>query len=133
MPITRSSLDQRNNYNEISELCHAVSEPVFLTNMGTIDLAIMSIETYSEELFNLACMHSVRGVGENKKYAVELWTKVSELGNSKAQIELAYCYKNGIGGLKQDLNKAKELYLKAIALGNERAKVLLEKLEKMRN
>ena len=46
MPVIRPSADLRNNYNEISELCHAYSEPVFITKNGTGDLAIMSIETY---------------------------------------------------------------------------------------
>jgi PHD/YefM family antitoxin component YafN of YafNO toxin-antitoxin module len=35
-----------NNYDEISELCHEYSEPVFITKNGAGDLAVMSIETY---------------------------------------------------------------------------------------
>jgi prevent-host-death family protein len=46
MPTIRPSADLRNNYNEISELCHKYSEPVFITKNGTGDLAVMSIETY---------------------------------------------------------------------------------------
>ena len=46
MPIIRPSADLRNSYNEISELCHKYSEPVFITKNGTGDLAVMSIETY---------------------------------------------------------------------------------------
>jgi len=46
MPIIRPSADLRNNYNEISELCHEYLEPVFITKNGTGDLAVMSIETY---------------------------------------------------------------------------------------
>jgi prevent-host-death family protein len=46
MPTIRPSADLRNNYNEISELCHAYSEPIFITKNGTGDLAVMSIETY---------------------------------------------------------------------------------------
>ena len=46
MPIMRPSADLRNNYNEISELCHEYAEPVFITKNGTGDLAVMSIETY---------------------------------------------------------------------------------------
>jgi len=58
MPTIRPSADLRNNYNEISELCHAYSEPVFITKNGTGDLAVMSIETYEIlagklELYNL--------------------------------------------------------------------------------
>ena len=46
MPTIRPSADLRNNYCEISELCHEYSEPVFITKNGTGDLAVMSIETY---------------------------------------------------------------------------------------
>lgn len=46
MPTIRPSADLRNNYSEISELCHEYPEPVFITKNGTGDLAVMSIETY---------------------------------------------------------------------------------------
>ena len=58
MPTIRPSADLRNNYSEISELCHEYQEPVFITKNGTGDLAVMSIETYEllagkHELCNL--------------------------------------------------------------------------------
>ena len=46
IPTIRPSADLRNNYNEISELCHEYLEPVFITKNGTGDLTVMSIETY---------------------------------------------------------------------------------------
>jgi len=46
MPTIRPSADLWNNYNEISELCHEYSEPVFITKNGTGDLVVMSIESY---------------------------------------------------------------------------------------
>ena len=46
MPIIKPSTELRNNYNEISELCHSQSEPVFITKNGTGDLAVMSIEMF---------------------------------------------------------------------------------------
>lgn len=46
MPTIRPSADLRNKYNEISELCHRYTEPVFITKNGQGDLAVMSIETY---------------------------------------------------------------------------------------
>jgi hypothetical protein len=45
MPAIRPSADLRNNYNEISELCHKYSESVFIAKNGTGDLAVVSIET----------------------------------------------------------------------------------------
>ena len=45
MPQIRPLTDLRNT-NEISEICHARPEPVFITKNGYGDLVIMSIETY---------------------------------------------------------------------------------------
>lgn len=49
MPQIRPITDLRNT-NEISEICHARREPVFITKNGYGDLVIMSIETYEEML-----------------------------------------------------------------------------------
>ena len=46
MPTIRPSSDLRNNYNEISKLCHQYNEPVYITKNGQGDLAVMSIETF---------------------------------------------------------------------------------------
>ena len=48
MPTIKSSADLRNNYNEISSLCHNYAEPVFITKNGKGDLAVMSIESYED-------------------------------------------------------------------------------------
>lgn len=48
MPVIKSSADLRNNYSEISELCHTYEEPVFITKNGKGDLAVMSIEVYEQ-------------------------------------------------------------------------------------
>lgn len=45
MPQIRPITDLRNT-NEISDLCHAKREPVFITKNGYGDLVVMSIETY---------------------------------------------------------------------------------------
>lgn len=49
MPQIRPITDLRNT-NEISDVCHARREPVFITKNGYGDLVIMSIEAY-EEMF----------------------------------------------------------------------------------
>lgn len=46
MPIIRPSSDLRNNYNEISTLCHETQKPVYITKNGSGDLAVLSIELY---------------------------------------------------------------------------------------
>ena len=38
------------NTTEISELCHAKNEPLFITKNGYGDLVVMSIEAYEEML-----------------------------------------------------------------------------------
>lgn len=47
MPQIRPITDLRNT-NEISDVCHAKNEPVFITKNGYGDLVIMSIETYEQ-------------------------------------------------------------------------------------
>ncbi len=49
MPIT----DLRNT-TEVSNLCHAVGEPVFITKNGYGDMVIMSMEAYDDLLNNVA-------------------------------------------------------------------------------
>ncbi len=52
MPQIRPITDLRNT-TEISELCHAKKEPLFITKNGYGDLVVMSIEAY-EELIEVA-------------------------------------------------------------------------------
>ena len=51
MPQIRPITDLRNT-NEISDICHARREPVFITKNGYGDLVVMSIETYEAMLEN---------------------------------------------------------------------------------
>lgn len=51
MPQIRPITDLRNT-NEISEVCHAKREPLFITKNGYGDLVVMSIETYEELIEN---------------------------------------------------------------------------------
>ncbi len=51
MPIIRPVSDLRNNFNDISELCHSENEPVFITKQGKEDMVVMSHAHY-EMLFH---------------------------------------------------------------------------------
>ena len=51
MPQIRPITDLRNT-NEISEVCHAKREPLFITKNGYGDLVVMSIETHEELIEN---------------------------------------------------------------------------------
>ena len=46
MAQIRPCADLRNNYNEISTICHKTKKPVYITKNGAGDLAVMSIELY---------------------------------------------------------------------------------------
>ena len=46
MAIIRPCADLRNNYNEISKICHETNEPMYITKNGTNDLVILSDEAY---------------------------------------------------------------------------------------
>ena len=48
MPAIRNSTDLQNNLNEIREFCQNYREPIFLTNNGQGELAVMSIDVYEE-------------------------------------------------------------------------------------
>jgi PHD/YefM family antitoxin component YafN of YafNO toxin-antitoxin module len=58
MPIT----DLRNT-TEVSNLCHAVGEPVFITKNGYGDMVIMSMETY-DDLVNTAAVDAAIAAAE---------------------------------------------------------------------
>lgn len=53
MPQIRPITDLRNT-TEISDICHAKREPVFITKNGYGDLVIMSIEAYEDLINNTA-------------------------------------------------------------------------------
>ncbi len=46
MPVIRPVSDLRNNFNEISELCHSENEPIFITRQGKGDMVVMSHAHY---------------------------------------------------------------------------------------
>lgn len=48
MSVIRPCADLRNNYNEISKICHETKQPIFITKNGTNDLVILSDDVYEE-------------------------------------------------------------------------------------
>ena len=50
MALIRPCADLRNNYNEISKICHNTNEPVYITKNGSNDLVVLSNETYESLL-----------------------------------------------------------------------------------
>lgn len=68
MPQIRPITDLRNT-NEISDVCHARPEPIFITKNGYGDLVVMSIETY-EAMIQTATIDNVIGEAE-AEYAAD--------------------------------------------------------------
>lgn len=56
----------RKNYNEISTLCKATKEPVFLTKNGEGDLVVMDIATYSRRESMLRLREQLVAVEEDR-------------------------------------------------------------------
>lgn len=48
MPIIKPISDLRNKANEISDIVHGSSDPVFITRNGEGDMVVMSIVQYSQ-------------------------------------------------------------------------------------
>ena len=46
MALIRPCADLRNNYNEISRICHETKQPIFITRNGTNDLVVLSDSAY---------------------------------------------------------------------------------------
>ena len=49
MPTIRPISDLRNNFQQISEVCHKDGEPVFITKNGQGDLVVMSVALYEKQ------------------------------------------------------------------------------------
>ena len=60
MPAIRDSADLINNFNEIREFCQNYREPIFLTNNGQGELAVMSIEVYEELIGRIELYHALQ-------------------------------------------------------------------------
>lgn len=46
MALIRPCADLRNNYNEISRICHETNQPIYITKNGTNDLVVLSDAAY---------------------------------------------------------------------------------------
>ena len=91
MPIIRPSSDLRNNYNEISSLCHKTNKPVYITKNGAGDLAIMSIElfeilTEQYELYK-ELEKGINSIKNGEVYsAEEVFDEIEKIWNRKKAI-----------------------------------------------
>ena len=73
------------NTSEISEMCHAVSEPIFVTKNGYGDMVVMSMETY-EERMRLLDVYTRLAAAEDQIKAGKLWVQSDPLGDQPGDI-----------------------------------------------
>ncbi|RCW51594.1 type II toxin-antitoxin system Phd/YefM family antitoxin [Halanaerobium sp. ST460_2HS_T2] len=64
MPTIRPVSDLRNNFKEISDVCHENGEPVFLTKNGRGDMVVMSIAQFEKQQ---ALLELYKKLGEAEK------------------------------------------------------------------
>jgi len=50
MPVIKPISDLRNNFKEISQLCHDDGKPIYLTKNGKGDLVVLSVAAYEKQL-----------------------------------------------------------------------------------
>jgi len=68
--LIKPSAAIRQNYNEISALCKATGEPVFLTKNGEGDLVVMDIATYDQREKQLELREKLIEIEELRKAGV---------------------------------------------------------------
>ena len=76
MPIIKPISDLRNNFSEISELCHRAGQPVFITKNGKGDLVVMSIAKYEQmeaqlDLYQKLGVAQYESISGGKRYTHE--------------------------------------------------------------
>ena len=82
MPNIRPVSDLRNNFKQISKVCHEEGEPVFLTKNGRGDMVVMSIEQYEKQQ---ALLELYRKLSKAEK---ESESDVSKITHEKLMTEL---------------------------------------------
>lgn len=87
MPQIRPITDLRNT-NEISDICHATKEPVFITKNGYGDLVVMSIETYDDMLKTAEADSAIAEAEAQIAFGAKLKGAREVLGSLKRKYEL---------------------------------------------
>lgn len=83
MPMIRPSSDLRNNYNEISKICHETKDAVYITKNGTGDLAVMSIELYEDMMEKFEIYEKIKKALEEieqNKWEKDSWNAATKEG-----------------------------------------------------
>ena len=84
MPTIISSTKLRNEYNAVSEECHATGRPVFVTRNGNGDLAVMSMEAY-----------------ENMRFESEVYSKLADAEREAEVTEERFSSKDILAAMRK--------------------------------
>ena len=89
MALIRPCADLRNNYNEISRICHETNEPMYITKNGTNDLVVLSDEAYEsiatanketeeERIDKLVAEHFDKHYATFEEFQKDIFEKISQ-------------------------------------------------------
>ena len=89
MALIRPCADLRNNYNEISRICHETNEPMYITKNGTNDLVVLSDEAYEsiatanketeeERIDRLVAEHFDKHYATFEEFQKDIFEKISQ-------------------------------------------------------
>lgn len=87
MALIRPCADLRNNYNEISKICHETNQPIYITKNGTNDLVVLSNaayenltkdleETVEERVDRLLSEKFDKHYANFEEFQKDFWTKI---------------------------------------------------------
>lgn len=80
MAMIRPCADLRNNYNEISKICHETNQPVYITKNGYNDLVILSNEAYEQyedaRIDKLIAEHFDKKYADFESFKKEIYEKI---------------------------------------------------------
>jgi prevent-host-death family protein len=88
MPTIRPISDLRNNFQQISEVCHKDGEPVFITKNGQGDLVVMSLALY-----------------EKQQALLELYQKLAEAEQESCNNAHKVAHKDFMKQLREKINE----------------------------
>lgn len=75
------------NTAEISDLCHKVQEPIYITKNGYGDMVIMSMETYEKRMNQLSMYRDIE-ISESQVEGGEVKDARTSLADMRAKYEI---------------------------------------------
>ena len=85
MALIRPCADLRNNYNEISKICHETKEPIYITKNGSSDLVILSnevyesiLETEEEKIETIVEKHFEEKYANVEEFQKDFWAHIEQ-------------------------------------------------------